>query len=386
MAKRLFVHCRAGWLGIIVLALLSALPIAAQTEPAPEAGGGGPATEAQPSPGAQQPSGSHVPWILGAVSSDRKHLNRAALGDGITVQLTMGTMKPALDKLAKGCESLILFLDEIPIKGVPPDSCSLKTAQVHFTLDRTDESDQAWHILLEEPIAFTKVVSVSVGPQGGLAFPTKKTDFELIVLPRVPFYAYFFGLALFVLLLLRLAMRTSLLRDRASGTPAGKLPPYSLSRFQMAFWSFLIISAYLFIWIVTKELDTITGSVLALLGIGSATALSAKLIDTGKTAAAAANGGGDAAQPPPAAAPPPSPKGSNVSRGFLHDVLSDSEGISLYRFQLFVWTWVLGIIFIASVYHGLQMPQFNPTLLGLMGISSGTYLGFKVPESRTGTE
>jgi hypothetical protein len=32
------------------------------------------------------------------------------------------------------------------------------------------------------------------------------------------------------------------------------------------------------------------------------------------------------------------------------------------------------------------MPQFNPTLLGLMGISSGTYLGFKVPESRPGTE
>jgi hypothetical protein len=51
-----------------------------------------------------------------------------------------------------------------------------------------------------------------------------------------------------------------------------------------------------------------------------------------------------------------------------------------------VWTWVLGIIFISSVYHGLQMPQFNPTLLGLMGISSGTYLGFKVPENRGGTE
>jgi len=380
MARSLFVRCRAGWLGIFVLALLSALPSAAQTEPATEAGGGGPVTEAQPAAGNQQLPASQVPWVIGAKSNDREHRNRAALGDGITVKLTMGTLKPTLDKLNKGCEDLILFLDEIPIKGVPPDSCSLMTAETHFTLDRTDESDQAWHILLEEPIAFSKVVSVSVGPQGGLAFPTKKTDFELIVLPRVPFYAYFVGLALFLLLFLRLTMHTPLLRDRASGTPPGKLPPYSLARFQMAFWSFLIIAAYLFIWLVTKELDTITGSVLALLGIGSATALGAKLIDTGK--ATAASGDGEAQ---PAAAPPPSPKGA-VSRGFLRDVLSDAEGISLYRFQLFVWTWVLGIIFVASVYHGLQMPQFNPTLLGLMGISSGTYLGFKVPESRAGTE
>jgi hypothetical protein len=384
MARSRFVRCRAGWLGIFVLALLGALPSTAQTEPAPEAGGGGPATEAQPSSGGQIQA-SEVPWVTKAQSSDREHPNRAALGDGLTVQVTQGTLKPALDKLAKGCESLILFLNEIPIKGVPPDSCSLAKDEIHFTLDRTDESDQAWHILLEEPIAFNRIVSVSVGPQGGLSFPTKKTDFELIVLPRVQFYAYFVGLALFLMLFLRLAIRTPLLRDRGLETPPGKLPPYSLSRFQMAFWSFLIIAAYLFIWIITKELDTITGSVLALLGIGSATALGAKLIDTGKATAAAAAGNDGGEQPQPAAAPPPPPKGT-VSKGFLHDVLSDAAGISLYRFQLFAWTWVLGIIFIASVYHGLQMPQFNPTLLGLMGISSGTYLGFKVPESRAGTE
>jgi hypothetical protein len=141
----------------------------------------------------------------------------------------------------------------------------------------------------------------------------------------------------------------------------------------MAFWSFLVIAAYVFIWLITEELDTITGSVLALLGIGSSTALGANLIDAGKAGAAPA-GAGSVAPPPAAAA---------ASRGFLRDVLSDDQGISLYRFQLFAWTLVLGVIFIASVYNGLQMPQFNPTLLGLMGISSGTYLGFKVPEART---
>ena len=28
------------------------------------------------------------------------------------------------------------------------------------------------------------------------------------------------------------------------------------------------------------------------------------------------------------------------------------------------------------------MPEFSTTLLGLMGISSGTYLGFKLPEKK----
>ena len=65
-------------------------------------------------------------------------------------------------------------------------------------------------------------------------------------------------------------------------------------------------------------------------------------------------------------------------------LLLASQGVSLYRFQLFVWTLVLGIIFASSVYNTLEMPQFSPTLLGLMGISSGTYLGFKIPEPPSG--
>ena len=66
-------------------------------------------------------------------------------------------------------------------------------------------------------------------------------------------------------------------------------------------------------------------------------------------------------------------------------MLSDPSGVSLHRFQMFVWTLVLGVIFVASVYKNLAMPQFSATLLGLMGISSGTYLGFKVPE-KTGSD
>src|SRR5262249_6790964 len=51
-----------------------------------------------------------------------------------------------------------------------------------------------------------------------------------------------------------------------------------------------------------------------------------------------------------------------VSHGFLHDLLTDGQGYTFHRFQIFAWTLVLGIIFVASVYEGLHMPEFNSTL------------------------
>jgi hypothetical protein len=39
-------------------------------------------------------------------------------------------------------------------------------------------------------------------------------------------------------------------------------------------------------------------------------------------------------------------------------------------------------MFVSSVYNRLTMPEFSATLLGLMGLSSGTYIGFKFPEQK----
>jgi hypothetical protein len=72
--------------------------------------------------------------------------------------------------------------------------------------------------------------------------------------------------------------------------------------------------------------------------------------------------------------------GAGVRKGFQRDILSDASGYTFYRFQIFAWTIVLGIIFVSSVYNNLTMPEFSATLLGLMGLSSGTYMGFKFPE------
>lgn len=331
------------------------------------------ATVPAPAPPASAPA-QVWPIVESARSTQRGHPNRGGLGDAVILKVK--NLQAYLGGNQDACRNLILFLAEVPIPGDGPEACDPYTGEVRFDLDRTAESDRAWHVLLAEPVSFTRTVSVSLGAQGSLAFPTQATKFELEIVPAVEFVSYLIGLVLSILLAFYMARNTPILRDRMPGVPAEKAP-YSLSRFQLAFWSCLVIAAYVFIWLITEELDTITGSVLTLLGIGSATALGAKIIDQGKTGEGNVSNPaspGDPAAPAPVVIP-------RTSDGFLQDVLSDSQGISLYRFQLFAWTLVLGVIFCASVYNGLEMPQFSTTLLGLMGISSGTYLGFKVPEA-----
>ena len=44
---------------------------------------------------------------------------------------------------------------------------------------------------------------------------------------------------------------------------------------------------------------------------------------------------------------------------------------------------MLGVIFGEAVRRKLAMPDFDNTVLGLMGLSAGTYLGLKITEPKT---
>src|SRR5204862_7165811 len=83
-------------------------------------------------------------------------------------------------------------------------------------------------------------------------------------------------------LFLWLARKTNLIREPGTSPIPGKLRPYNLGRSQMAFWFFLIYVSYLVIWLITDALDTITPSLLGLMGISAGTALSESLIDSSK--------------------------------------------------------------------------------------------------------
>jgi hypothetical protein len=312
----------------------------------------------------EPPNAPHVPdnggppRVYFAHSYYKDAPRRAGLDDRLSVHVqNFGTL---LKQANGNCQGIVLFVEGMPLKGDKPESCDTVSGHVRYRLLRDKNDDTAWHTLLGSPQGYTHEVDVSVGSDAQFPIPSSAT-FDLEVIPAIQF-RIFIGLMVLALgVLVHLCRTTSLVR---SGThPVASKRPYSLSLFQMTFWFFLVIAAYVFMWLINDELDTITDSVLGLIGIGAATALGAALIDKNKTA------------------PLPDEPGG-TSKGFLNDVMSDPTGVSLHRFQMFVWTLVLGVIFIGSVYKNLEMPEFSATLLGLMGISSGTYLGFKVPEKQ----
>jgi hypothetical protein len=312
------------------------------------------------------------------------HVGGAA-GLGDRLEVTVKNFPALLQKVSGNCHAIVLFLDGIPLRQMPPESCDEYDGSVRFLLDRVpDGNDQAWHRLLGSPNGFIREVRVSVGTNDQFAFPTTVQSFPLKVLPALRFYMFVALLGIFTYAFFYLCKHSGIIRTPAHPAAPGERP-YSLSRFQMGFWFFLVINGYLFMYLITGELDTITDSILALMGIGAGTALGAALIDsqpagtstvTATTETNTTSTVTSVSTPVPSAPPKP-------SQGFLRDILSDAgDGISIHRFQMFAWTLILGIIFIGSVYKDLGMPEFNTTLLGLMGISSGTYLGFKLPEKK----
>jgi hypothetical protein len=294
-----------------------------------------------------------------------------------------------------------------------PTLVSLSQNYLNFQLE-IDQTNQTardlWvEILWEARQARNYRVPISVGLQAS----NRPFDSDVYITLNVyPWYTNYIGAFLVLLLvgLFWLAWRTALLRDGPEGSP------FSLGRVQMAAWFYLVIAAYLFIWLITGGYNSLTSSVLTLIGISGGTGLAAAIVDRSKEDQAARPRRELTAQQAalnariaeieatrPAAgstldqelqekrtalaeatarlAALPALRTSPTSRSFFRDILSDGDGISFHRFQIVVWTVVFASIFVRSVYRDLAMPDFDASLLGLMGISSGTYLGFKFPEA-----
>lgn len=339
-------------------------------------------------------------------------------GNNITVPIV--GLKAWIDN-NKGIDphALRLFISGHLLPTDPQSSLVVDQGYINFQLTSLskDDSDEkrAWVLIFTEARRQPNgVVPISVGlPKELQPFASE----AFISLRIYPWYTPFVivGLLLILIEVLVLGWKSDLLRDVTRGRPpAPAKAPYSLGRVQMAWWFCLVIAAYIYICLITKEINILTGTAMALIGISAGTGLASVFVDNQKiadeenqkislqsersvvqariaalTAAAPASGTPEALELQdrqkrlaeinallnkfPAVRVTPS------SKGFL-DILKDGEGLSFHRFQIAVWTVVLGLVFIKSVFVDLVMPEFDTTLLGLMGISSGTYIGFKFPE------
>lgn len=147
--------------------------------------------------------------------------------------------------------------------------------------------------------------------------------------------------------------------------------PYSLARTQLVFWTLLVAIAFIFVWANVDQLPALTGTTALLIGICGGTSVVGKIIDKDRMQRSAGAGGIDVA----------TFKLKYKSLGFFNDILSDPSGLSVNRFQLVVFTTILGIYFLWYVIYNLSMPVFSDSLLLLMGVSNTTYAGVKFSEN-----
>ncbi len=340
----------------------------------------------------------------------------AGLGDEIAVVVEN------LDLLLREDRPIRLYVDD---RVVPELQAEIGRGRLYFGLVRHDDAEGFWIRSFGRPrfgaTFFEVPVKVSVGVEGGepiesdVMADSGERGFSLRRIGKWEFAGGLLFLLLLTIVVWRLARESNMIRDReASGLAKLQAElsfhgPYSLARTQMMVWFVLVIGSFVFIWIVTGNANTITASVLGLIGIGSGTALGAAMVESGKedpreatlqelseqqrkvenemgaadrgeeeTAGVRREGlGGQASE---------LAKQMNAlvprSESFARDLLTDVNGVNIHRFQMMVWTVVLVVVFVHSVWSRLSMPEFSATLLALQGISGGTYLGFKIPEQQ----
>lgn len=332
---------------------------------------------------------------------------RFELDDTLVLELSGKLAKAIRREYAKPLveQNVQLNLAGIPMKALKVDriaSPRAGTVRLQFRLGREsndDDSRQAWNELFQRASSYAMQlpVSLSIGknwPVGAVGPETIQFQVASPLRIRVVIWSALLLFVVIFTLLVRLPQTTRVLRDTESGM-------FSLGKTQMAFWGLLVFGTVVAILAITGGLERIPTQTLTLLGISGATGLGAAVINRAKKAQ-------DDEQVKKLSAEeqtivveqqkgvlPPSvalrldalrsdlarlQKPSARSKSFLTDICDDGHGASFHRVQVVVWTVLLGFVFVRTVAQTVSMPEFPETLLLLMGISNGTYLGFKLPE------
>jgi hypothetical protein len=344
----------------------------------------------------------HISCIVQGSECTTQPRKNAEIGIGGKVGFEVTTTQELMDEEgAPEVTDLILFLDGQALPGTHPIVESQKEELLPpgagTAEERNQEPDSVVTFRLVFPI--TRDLSSETGKAswkkllGGLGKERKEIPVSVGLLngPPLPstYRAMFVRLGgaqlfLFVVIAVVLgigfvvvARKSGALKDKEPGAEGKIIPPeqrpYSLSRTQIAVWTLLVVYAYLFIWLITGEYNTeIPRTILAILGLSAGTYATAAAIDKEKQSDVKDKSGNIVRSGTTVAA----------KESVAEDLFSGASGASLHRVQYGLWSVVLMIIFIATVYDTLAMPQFDNSLLGLMGISSAAYAGMKIPEKK----
>ena len=313
--------------------------------------------------------------------------------------------------------------DDFVFRLKPEDEAQRKVFQ---DLARGSGLSEKVRLSLSFPVDKEKTVRLIVPTvlEPNAAVPSQRTEVSFAPVWKV-WFMIIYGLAIVAGMTL-LGLQTNMLRGLMSRRrPNGKYQ-LSLSHVQLAIWFVVVFGAYIYLWVITGSLNTLSTSGLYLVGIAIVTSLGSTAIQGMSTsdkevmaynntlaprlemdratvwalvdqAEAVARqkweqmqhsgiSGSDTAsqdafrnwddlrrQKEYLATP--------LIYRWLVDLLSENGEVTLHRFQMLAWTVGLAFIFCVRVFADLTMPTFPGEVLTLMGISAGTYLGFRVPEA-----
>ena len=365
------------------------------------------------------------------INADESKPSSVGLNDELWVQLS--ALPPEQNSPPLDVKQYALYLNGAEVVGLVATRFDPKQHALVFRLKRSDDNAAVWTALLGSAAAFHVPVRVSLGEklaqekafQPTIQGEDAESTFQLQVIS-----GWRLSIATVVVLIVAglvfgRARHSTTLRDNLLPQVDPARQPYSLGRWQMAFWFTLIFASFMFLLFLLGDYNTISPQALALMGISGATALAAVAVDDYKdTPADAANRGlralglhsyADVARIKQELVDRQAELHANgslskhrilqlqaeildrqillrtyddairpfVTEGWFKDLTTDLNGSALHRLQVFCWTWVLGGVFIFGVYRDLAMPNFSATLLALMAISSAGYVGFKFPEAQS---
>lgn len=293
---------------------------------------------------------------------------------------------------------LVLFLEGKPLPGTRArvgksqlNDDGTTTTLLTFRIVRdlsTETARKNWKDVIVAARA-RRILTVSAGLETGAPARTRaEAEFQILETNRLVLWI-FAALAIGGVFLW-IAGRTGMLRDGEPPTKETVNPSsrtFSMARVQMAVWTVIVLLSFLYVWLLTREFNgVITSTALVVMGVATGTLATAAGVDSHKLKSNEESL--EEEERKPDAAPE---KVISLARqlrvtkseGFFKDLLTSAEGPSLHRLQFLAWTVVLMAVFIVGVWETLTMPVFDDTLLALMGISSGAYVGLKVPEQKT---
>lgn len=175
-----------------------------------------------------------------------------------------------------------------------------------------------------------------------------------------------------------LARRSEILRDKTNSLSSDvSRKPYSLSRTQLFIWT-LIVACTFILGCAYKGTFTgiINNTALILLGISLATTVGGSIVD------GTVSGTGN----PIVAKEVLMSNTQRTQANLMVDVLSDSRGVSVHRFQAVVFNVIFAAIFLYKFAMTGEFPEFGEQELTLMGISQAGYVGLKANEKPTPIE